>query len=292
MWDRVRVAGREPVTLDLGCGGFLQYPTNIGGRPQAHARPGGAGGSRAAAAVRYRGRGPDLLVHLLEHLLDFLPLVDECHRVLRPGGVLHVLSPWWRRTSTPLPADRQPAGRATVASAARQPGRVDRLRRLHPGWAAARARPGAPCALLRLRATAVLTNLVFPSCSSWARPWRIGGVETLLVVSRRPSRCAGRRVGARDSSALDVRHVAGTPSNSGSAVRIDYLDQVLHDADRNRRMILCGLLVNQSPVGGGRSCRARRSHGRVCRSAACRRVAAPAADRIIGIRPCSVPRPR
>ena len=34
-------------------------------------------------------------VHILEHLIDFLPLVDECHRVLRPGGVLHVMSPWW-----------------------------------------------------------------------------------------------------------------------------------------------------------------------------------------------------
>jgi hypothetical protein len=33
---------------------------------------------------------------VLEHLSDFLPLVDECHRVLRPDGVLHVLSPWWR----------------------------------------------------------------------------------------------------------------------------------------------------------------------------------------------------
>jgi predicted SAM-dependent methyltransferase len=35
-------------------------------------------------------------VHVLEHLVDFLPLVDECHRVLRPDGVLHVISPWWR----------------------------------------------------------------------------------------------------------------------------------------------------------------------------------------------------
>jgi hypothetical protein len=34
-------------------------------------------------------------VHILEHLIDFLPLLDECHRVLRPGGVLHVMSPWW-----------------------------------------------------------------------------------------------------------------------------------------------------------------------------------------------------
>jgi hypothetical protein len=34
-------------------------------------------------------------VHILEHLIDFLTLVDECHRALRPGGTLHVMSPWW-----------------------------------------------------------------------------------------------------------------------------------------------------------------------------------------------------
>src|SRR6266508_2488541 len=38
--------------------------------------------------VRVAGREPVIV--------DFLPLVDECHRVLRPDGMLHVLSPWWR----------------------------------------------------------------------------------------------------------------------------------------------------------------------------------------------------
>jgi SAM-dependent methyltransferase len=35
-------------------------------------------------------------VHVLEHLTDFLPLVDECHRVLAEHGVLHIICPWWR----------------------------------------------------------------------------------------------------------------------------------------------------------------------------------------------------
>lgn len=36
---------------------------------------------------------------MLEHLLDFRPLLDECHRVLRADGVLHVLAPYWRHVN-------------------------------------------------------------------------------------------------------------------------------------------------------------------------------------------------
>jgi SAM-dependent methyltransferase len=99
VWDQVRVAGRAPTALDLGCGDQPQYPQNIGVDV------------RATSSVRVRA---DLssgipfgtatvdrifAVHLLEHLIDFLPLVDECHRVLRPGGILHVMSPWWRHVN-------------------------------------------------------------------------------------------------------------------------------------------------------------------------------------------------
>ncbi|MCP2163753.1 methyltransferase domain-containing protein [Goodfellowiella coeruleoviolacea] len=96
VWDRVRVAGRAPVVLDLGSGGTKQYPSNIGvDRWNAGAVDVLADVSRplpfADACV-----DRVFVVHVLEHLIDFLPLVDECHRVLRPNGVLHVISPWWR----------------------------------------------------------------------------------------------------------------------------------------------------------------------------------------------------
>jgi SAM-dependent methyltransferase len=96
VWDRVRVAGRAPVCLDVGCGDQKQYPDNIG----VDIRP--AEGVDVVADLTEGIPVPDasvdrvFAVHVLEHLIDFLPLVDECHRVLRPGGVLHVLSPWWR----------------------------------------------------------------------------------------------------------------------------------------------------------------------------------------------------
>jgi SAM-dependent methyltransferase len=96
VWSRVRVGGRAPVALDIGSGDTKQYPDNIG----VDRRPEAAVDVRAdlTYGLPFADRSADVIfaVHVLEHLIDFLPLVDECHRVLRPDGVLHVLSPWWR----------------------------------------------------------------------------------------------------------------------------------------------------------------------------------------------------
>src|SRR6266511_1293598 len=111
VWSRVRVAGREPVIVDLGCGQTKQYPGSIGVDRQA--------GSTVdvladlAHGLPFADCCMDVVfaVHVLEHLVDFLPLVDECDRVLGPDGMWHVLSPWWRfdhagahPTHLPLPA--------------------------------------------------------------------------------------------------------------------------------------------------------------------------------------------
>jgi SAM-dependent methyltransferase len=99
VWDRVRVAGRDPVVLDLGCGDQRQYPTNIG--VDRRRTPSVAAVVDVSRPLPFRDGAVDRIfaVHVLEHLIDFLPLVDECHRVLRPGGVLHVLSPWWKHVN-------------------------------------------------------------------------------------------------------------------------------------------------------------------------------------------------
>jgi SAM-dependent methyltransferase len=99
VWDRVRVAGHEPVVLDLGCGDTTQYDTNIG----VDRRPAKAVAVLAdlREGLPFAGASADRLfaVHVLEHLPDYLPLLDECHRVLRRDGVLHVMSPWWRHVN-------------------------------------------------------------------------------------------------------------------------------------------------------------------------------------------------
>lgn len=96
VWDRVRVGGREPLVLDLGCGAQKQYPGNIGVElfptPEVNVL------TDLSGALPFADDSADrvFLIHILEHLVDFLPLVDEVHRVLRPGGMAFVLSPWWR----------------------------------------------------------------------------------------------------------------------------------------------------------------------------------------------------
>lgn len=96
VWDRVEVAGRLPVCLDLGCGDQKQYPDNIGVDVRQARDVDVVADLRNGIPMPDRSVDRVFAVHLLEHLIDFLPLVDECHRVLRPGGLLHVLSPWWR----------------------------------------------------------------------------------------------------------------------------------------------------------------------------------------------------
>ncbi|MBV9314466.1 MAG: methyltransferase domain-containing protein [Pseudonocardia sp.] len=99
VWDRVRVAGTAPVTLDLGCGNTPQYPHNIG-IDQRRADPVAAlADLRTPLPIRDTSIDRIFAVHILEHLPDYLPLIDECHRTLRPGGILHILTPWWRHVN-------------------------------------------------------------------------------------------------------------------------------------------------------------------------------------------------
>mgnify|MGYP001226706720 CR=1 FL=1 len=95
VWSRVRVAGHDPIVLDLGCGGVKQYEGNLG--LDLWPAPGVDALADLSRPLPVADHSVDAIftVHILEHLIDFLALVDECHRVLRPSGTLHVLSPWW-----------------------------------------------------------------------------------------------------------------------------------------------------------------------------------------------------
>jgi SAM-dependent methyltransferase len=96
VWDRVQVGDREPVILDLGCGAQKQYPANLGVDLLAAAQVDLVADLSRPLPFADSCADRVFLVHILEHLVDFLPLIDEVHRVLRPDGVAFVLAPWWR----------------------------------------------------------------------------------------------------------------------------------------------------------------------------------------------------
>lgn len=96
VWSRVHVGGRAPVLLDVGCGNGKQYPEAIGIDLRACEAVDVRANLALGLPMATSSVDAVFAVHVLEHLIDFLALVDECHRVLRPGGVMHVISPWWR----------------------------------------------------------------------------------------------------------------------------------------------------------------------------------------------------
>lgn len=101
VWDHVRVEGRtEPwCSLDVGVGSTKQHPENLGVDVVAHP------GVDIVADLSHGLPLPDdsvdraYAVHVLEHFAHWLPVADELHRVVRPQGVLHVVSPHWQHVN-------------------------------------------------------------------------------------------------------------------------------------------------------------------------------------------------
>jgi SAM-dependent methyltransferase len=96
-WDGIVVGDRDPLrTLDVGSGATKQRSTSAG--VDLHR----AAGVDVLADVRGRLPFADhsvdriYAVHVLEHVLDVVALMNELHRVLADDGVLHVLSPHWQ----------------------------------------------------------------------------------------------------------------------------------------------------------------------------------------------------
>ncbi len=97
MWDGVLVGGRSRLrTLDIGCGGTKQRSSSYG--VDRYPAPGVDVIADLTAPLPFAERSIDRIyaVHVLEHVLDLVALMNELHRVLADDGVLHVLSPHWQ----------------------------------------------------------------------------------------------------------------------------------------------------------------------------------------------------
>jgi len=99
VWDRVHVAGRRPRVVDLGAGDTKQYDESVGIDRRVAAGVDVVADVRQPLPLASSSVDQFFAVHVLEHLLDYLPVLDDCHRALRPGGVLHVISPHWRHVN-------------------------------------------------------------------------------------------------------------------------------------------------------------------------------------------------
>jgi SAM-dependent methyltransferase len=96
-WDGVRVGEQEVLrTLDIGSGGTKQKATSAG--VDRYPAPGVDVLADLRRGLPFADGSVDRVyaVHVLEHVIDLVPLMNELHRVLADDGVLHVMSPDWR----------------------------------------------------------------------------------------------------------------------------------------------------------------------------------------------------
>lgn len=99
-WDGVRVGEQELLrTLDVGSGGTKQKESSAG--VDMYHAPGVDVLADLRRGLPFADGSVDRIyaVHVLEHVIDLVPVMNELHRVLADDGVLHVLSPHWRSIS-------------------------------------------------------------------------------------------------------------------------------------------------------------------------------------------------
>jgi len=94
IWDLVRVHPAERLrVLDIGCGGNKQLSWAIG--VDVHPYPGVDVVTDLEQRLPFVDDEVDhvLAIHVLEHIHDLIGLMNELHRIIRPGGILHAMVP-------------------------------------------------------------------------------------------------------------------------------------------------------------------------------------------------------
>jgi hypothetical protein len=97
VWDLFVVDGPEPeVTLDIGCGAVKQFDRSIGIDVFRAEGVDVIGNLEHGLPIVTESIGQVFAVHVLEHIVNLRCLLWETHRVLKSGGLLHVMVPNWR----------------------------------------------------------------------------------------------------------------------------------------------------------------------------------------------------
>lgn len=147
VWDGVLVGNQQRLRiLDVGCGRTKQKLGALG--VDLFPVPGVGVVADVRAGLPFRDASVDRIyaVHVLEHVVDVVPVMNELHRVLLPGGVLHVMSPHWQAIGAVRPDARAVLGLCVLVR------RRVRARRPRAGAEPGRAgHRGAARPLLRLK---------------------------------------------------------------------------------------------------------------------------------------------
>jgi SAM-dependent methyltransferase len=93
IWDPLTVAETPPLVLDLGCGRHKQFECSIG--VDKYKCNGVDVVCDMESALPFRNDSADHIftVHVLEHIHELPRLMNEIHRILKPGGILHLMVP-------------------------------------------------------------------------------------------------------------------------------------------------------------------------------------------------------
>lgn len=99
VWDLLALADQSLDNADIGCGERKQIPGSCGIDRQAYPGVDVVTDLEGPLPIDDDAFDHVFAIHVLEHIRDLVGLMNELHRILRPTGVLHVLTPYWHHVN-------------------------------------------------------------------------------------------------------------------------------------------------------------------------------------------------
>lgn len=94
VWDILKIGGKQkPFIIDLGCGEHKQLGWALGIDRQAGPEVDITADIEKGIPFPNDSVDHVFAVHILEHIRDLIGVMNEIHRVLKPHGALHLITP-------------------------------------------------------------------------------------------------------------------------------------------------------------------------------------------------------
>ncbi len=99
VWDLLSLTDQRLDIADVGCGDCKQIAWACGIDRLSYPGVDVVTDLEAPLPVGDGAFDHIFAIHVLEHIKDLISLMNELHRILRPTGVLHILTPNWRHVN-------------------------------------------------------------------------------------------------------------------------------------------------------------------------------------------------